>query len=168
MKKNLKYPLLMSVLFFGLMFIYLFISSVNYYNTSKTTYDDLIYKEFTVKSIRGIKDPEMDNMYYIDVVEERSIKVNNLLTNKNVRNGLLALKNGDIIYCYLKNGSSYYEIVELKTENNTILSLNDYNEIYYRQSMIGFMISPIMFTIMLGITTKAFVVYTKEPKNTID
>ena len=74
-----------------------------------------MYGEFTVKSIREVTDPDMGNMYYIDVVEdERNIKVNHLLTNKRVIDGILSLKSDDMIYCYFINSSSYYEIVELK------------------------------------------------------
>ena len=158
MKEDTKHPLLISILFFAfsLAFIFLFIISINYYNASKTTYDDLMYGEFTVKSIREVTDPDMGNMYYIDVVEdERNIKVNNLLTNKKVIEGILSLKSDDMIYCYFVNSSSYYEIVELKTENRTILSLDDYNEIYNRQGTLGIVISPIMFVIMFGIAVKA-------------
>lgn len=169
MEENQKQPLLISVMFFAfsLMFIAMFIISVNYNNKSKTTYNDLIYKELTVESIREVKDPEGDNMYYIDVVEEeKNIKVNNLLTNKNVGNGVLSLKGGDIICCYLIDGSSYYEIVELKTETSTILSLDDYNEIYKHQGVLGIITSPIIFAIMLGMAIKSFVAYTKEKKET--
>ena len=158
MKEDTKHHLLTSILFFAfsLIFIFLFITSLNYYNASQTTYDDLMYGEFTVKSIREVTDPEMGNMYYIDVVEdERNIKVNNLLTNKKVIEGILSLKSDDMIYCYFINNSSYYEIVELRTENSTILSLDDYNKIYNHQGTIGIVISPIMFVIMFGIAVKA-------------
>ena len=158
MKEDTKHQLLIFILFFAfsLAFIFLFIISINYYNASKTTYDDLMYGEFTVKSIREVTDPDMGNMYYIDVVEdERNIKVNNILTNKKVIEGILSLKSDDMIYCYFVNSSSYYEIVELKTENRTILSLDDYNEIYNRQGTLGIVISPIMFVIMFGIAVKA-------------
>ncbi|MBE6531209.1 MAG: hypothetical protein E7679_03845 [Ruminococcaceae bacterium] len=170
MKEDLKHPLLISVMFFvfSIMFVAMFISSINYKHNSKTTYNELIYKEFTIESIREMQDPD-GNIYYIDVVEEeRNIKVNNLLTSKNVRDGISSLKKGDILYCYLKDASSHYEVVELKTENNTILSLDDYNEIYNREGIIGIIIAPIMFAIMLGIAIKAFVIYKKENKNTID
>ena len=106
-------------------------------------------------------------MYYIDVAEEeKNIQVNNLLAKGNVRNGILSLKSGDIIYCYFIDGSSYYEIVELKTETGTIFSLEDYNEIYKQQSITGIIIIPIIFAITLGVAIKAFVVYTKEKKET--
>ena len=75
MKKDIKYRMLISVLFFAfsLMFVFLFIISINYYNASKTTYNDLMYGEFTVESIREIVDPDMGNIYYIDVAEEEKI-----------------------------------------------------------------------------------------------
>ena len=158
MKKDIKYRMLISVLFFAfsLMFVFLFIISINYYNASKTTYNDLMYGEFTVESIREIADPDMGNMYYIDVAEEeKNIKVNNLLANKKIRDGVLSLKSGDMIRCYFISNSSSYEIVELKAENRTILSLDDYNKIYNRQGTIGIIISPILFVIMFGIAVKA-------------
>ena len=70
MKEDTKHQLLISILFFAfsLAFIFLFIISINDYNASKTTYDDLMYGEFTVKSIREVTDPDMGNMYYIDVL----------------------------------------------------------------------------------------------------
>ena len=169
MKEDIKHQLLISILFFAvsLIFIFLFIISLNYYNASQTTYDDLMYGEFTVKSIREVTDPDMGNMYYIDVVEdERNIKVNNLLTNKRVSDGILSLKSDDMIYCYFINSSSYYEIVELKTENSTILSLDDYNKIYNHQGTIGIVISPIMFVIMFGIAVKALW-YIRKKRTTI-
>ena len=158
MKKDIKYRMLISVLFFtfSLMFVFLFIISINYYNVSKTTYNDLMYGEFTVESIREIVDPDMGNIYYIDVAEEeKNIKVNNILANKKIRDGVLSLKSGDMIRCYFISNSSYYEIVELKAENRTILSLDDYNKIYNRQGTIGIIISPILFVIMFGIAVKA-------------
>ena len=158
MKNDIKYSLLISALFFAfsLMLVFLFIISINDYNASKTTYNDLTYGEFTVESIREIADPDMGNMYYIDVAEEeKNIKVNNLLTNKKVRDGILSLKSGDMIRCYFISNSSYYEIVELKAENRTILSLDDYNKIYNSQGIIGIIISPILFVIMFGIAVKA-------------
>ena len=101
---------------------------------------------FTKKGVRYVSRKRKD---------ERNIKVNNLLTNKKVIEGILSLKSDDMIYCYFVNSSSYYEIVELKTENRTILSLDDYNEIYNRQGTLGIVISPIMFVIMFGIAVKA-------------
>ena len=169
MEKNLKHYLLTSAVFFAfsLMSIAMFIVSIIYNNNSKTSYDDLIYKELTVESIRKIIVPDGYDMYYIDVVEEeKNIEVNNLLTNGNVRDGIQSLNKGDTIYCHLKKDSSCYELVELKTENSTILSLDDYNEIYNRESILGLIISPVLFAIMLGIAIKAFVAYMKEKKKT--
>ena len=168
MKEDTKHPLLMSILFFtfSLMFIFFFITSLNDLNASKTTnYNDLIYGEFTVESIREITDSETSTMYYIDVLEEeKNIRINNLLTNKKVSDGILSLKSGDRIYCYFTSNSSYYEIVQLKTDNSTILSLDDYKEIYNRQGTIGIVISPFMFIIMFGIAVKALFLFHMQKK----
>lgn len=55
---------------FSLMFLFILIISINYYNSSKTSYDDLIYKEFTVEKISEDEDPEMGSIWYIEVLEE--------------------------------------------------------------------------------------------------
>ena len=115
-----------------------------------------VKERYPIEVLLGVEANLISARGDIDVVEdERNIKVNNLLTNKKVIEGILSLKSDDMIYCYFVNSSSYYEIVELKTENRTILSLDDYNEIYNRQGTLGIVISPIMFVIMFGIAVKA-------------
>ena len=94
MNKTMRQPLLISIMFFifSLIFVLIFTKSFDYYKTSNISYNELIYKEFTVENIRETTDPEMGNTYYISVVEEnKKIKVNNLLTNKDVINGILSL-----------------------------------------------------------------------------
>ena len=118
-----------------------------------------------MEHIRETTDPDMGNTYYISVVEEnKQIKVNNLLTNKNVINGILSLHAGDKIYCYLIEDSTYYEVAELKTSTATILSLDEYKEIYNHQGILGLIISPLGFTLMLGFSIWGFVLYMKVKK----
>ena len=167
MNKTIRQPLLISIMFFlfSLIFVLIFTISFNDYKTSNISYEDLTYKEFTVEHIRETTDPEMGNTYYISVVEEnKQINVNNLLTNKEVINGILSLNAGDKIYCYLIEDSSYYEVAELKTSTATIFSLDEYKEIYNHQGVLGLIISPIGFTSMLGFSIWGFVLYMKEKK----
>lgn len=162
-----KKTLLISIMFlvFSLIFVFIFSISINDYNSSNITYDDLIYKEFTVENIREITDPEMGNIYYISVVEDdKQIKVNNLLTNKDAINGILSLNAGDKIYCYLLEDSSCYEVIELKTSTRTILSFDEYKEIYKHHGTLGLIISPIGFILMLGLSIWSFVLYSREKK----
>ena len=57
-------------LLFAIMFIFIFFVSLQYLNNSKTTYDDVIYKEFTVEHIRKQDDPEMGVTYTITIRED--------------------------------------------------------------------------------------------------
>ena len=165
MKENSNHALVLPIAccIFSLLFVFMFFVSLNDYQKSKTTYQDLIYKEFTVESVREKTYSDADIVFYIDVVEEeKNIKINNVLTHKNVNAGTRSLQKGDKIYCYLIEKSSNYEIVELKKEDSTILSLDQYNEIYKRESILGFLISPIGFAIVFGFSVIGFVAYKRE------
>ena len=48
-----------------------------------------------------------------------------MLTENNVIEDLRKLKNGDHIYCYVKESLSYYEVVQIKGDS-MILSLEQY------------------------------------------
>ena len=148
---------------FSLMFLFILIVSIVYYNSSKTQYDDLIYKEFTVEKINEDKDPEMGSTWYIEVLEESKIlKINNLFDKANVRNGLNSLSKGEKIYCYLIEDTTIYNVVEIRTDNTTILSLKQYNNIYYYNGLIGIVVMPIMFTICFICGVKYLIVYFKN------
>ena len=151
-------------LLLAIMFIYLFVVSLQYLNNSKTTYDDVIYKEFTVEHIRKRDDPEMGVTYTITIREDdKKIFVNNLLTKQDVRVGLDSLKEGDKIYCYLFETASRYECVELKS-NRMILSLDRYNQIYSKQGNLGLIIMPIGILICIVFSIKFLHTYLSERK----
>ena len=145
--KQTKTLLISCIIFslFAVMFLFHFFHSLHDLNKSKTKYEDLIYKEFTVESINKQYDPEMGATYSIVIYEDdKIIFVNNLLTEYDVRVSLESLKEGDKIYCYLIETQSRYECVELKSDK-MILSLDQYNQIYSKQGMIGLIIMPIGF-----------------------
>ena len=146
------------------MFIYLFFISLQYLNNSKTKYEDLIYKEFTIEHISKQDDPEMGNTYTITILEDdKRIFVNNLLTERDIRVRLDSLKEGDKIYCYLIETTSRYECVELKTDI-MILSLDQYNQIYSEQGILGLINTPICFLICFVLSIKFFHEYHSERK----
>lgn len=158
-------PLIISIFafVFSLMFLFILIISINYYNSSKTSYDDLIYKEFTVDKISEDEDPEMGSTWYIEVLEQSKIlKINNLFDKANVRNGLNSLSKGEKIYCYLLEDSTIYNVVEIKTDVTMILSLKEYNMIYYYNGLIGIIVMPIMFILCSFCGVKYLVVYFKN------
>ena len=151
-------------LLFAIMFICIFFVSLQYLNNSKTKYEDLIYKEFTIEHISKQDDPEMGNTYTITVLEDdKKIFVNNLLTERDVRVGLDSLKEGDKIYCYFIETTSSYECVELKSDI-MILSLDQYNQTYSKQGILGLIIMPIGFLICFVFSIKFFHAYHSERK----
>ena len=149
---------------FAVMFLFLFFDSLHDLNKRKTKYEDLIYKEFTVESINKQDDPEMGATYSIVIYEDdKIIFVNNLLTKYNVRVGLESLKEGDKIYCYLIETQSRYECVELKSDK-MILSLDQYNQMYSKQGMLGLIIMPIGFLVCFAFSFGFFRAYLSSRK----
>lgn len=165
MDKNRKIILCTGILFliFSLMFLSLFIVSISIYNESNNLkYSDLIYMECTVDDFRESGNREDGYLFYIFVIEEKKdIRVNNLLTENNVIEELRTLKNGDIIYCYVKEGKSFYEAVEIKG-NNMILSLEQYKQIMQEQGIAGLIIFPIVFCVTFGIGIYSIIVVSKN------
>lgn len=150
---------------FAIMFLVIFIISINYYNNSNVSYEDLEYREFTIAKMEKIDDPEMGISYTISVCEtDKKIKINNLLTNAEVVNGVEALKTGDKIYCYLFEAPSNYNVVEIKAEK-TILSLEQYNKTYSNQGILGIIIMPIGFVICLTFSIVCLFAKFKEKEN---
>ena len=101
---------------------------------------------------------------YNTIVPYKKIKINNLLTNAEVINGVETLKTGDKIYCYLFETSSNYDAVEIKAEK-TILSLEQYNKTYSNQGILGIVIMPIGFVICLTLAIMCLFAKFKEKEN---
>ncbi len=99
MDKNSKIILFTGILFlfFSIVISSLFVSSIiNYNESNNLTYNDLIYMECTVESVRESGNTEDGYQFYISVLEgKKDIRINNLLTENNVIEELRKLKNGD-------------------------------------------------------------------------
>ena len=167
MNKSNKIILLTGILFllFSVAVLPLCVGSIiRFSDTSKTTYDELLYKEFTVEEVRKTGNAEDGYVFNILVVEEQKLlKINNLLTERNVIAGLSDLRKGDVISCYLIEDSSHYEVVEIKSDV-MILSLEQYKQIYYNQGLLGIIMFPILFFVFAGIGTYSIVAYCKNAK----
>lgn len=167
MDKNSKIILFTGILFlfFSIIFSSLFVGSLVKYNESNNlTYNDLMYIECTVESVRESGNQEDGYQVYISIKEEKKyVRVNSLLTKHNVLEDLRELKNGDKIYCYVKEEKSYYEVVEIK-EDNMILSLEQYKQIMHKQSISGFIIFPIVFCLSTGIGVCSIIAVFKNKK----
>ena len=101
----------------------------------------------------------MGYSYYISICEtEKRIFVNNLLAKQSVREGLDSLEKGDKIFCYLIEDSSNYDAVEIK-DDETILPLEEYNDIYRNNSLFGLIVMPIGFILFIAFSIKYLFIY---------
>lgn len=151
---------------FSIMPIYLFYDSIQNINKVKLTYENYIYKEFTIDHIDVDHDSDNGYTYTITVCEEeKKIIVNSLLTKIDVRDKLDSLKEGDKIYCYLIETTSRYEAAEIKSDEMVVLSLARYEEIYSRDGLIGVVMMPIVFLICIVGSIGCLIVGIVERKN---
>ena len=105
----------------------------------------------------------MDIKYIFQLKKKKRMLENSLLTKHNVLEDLRELKNGDHIYCYVKESSSYYEVVQIKGDS-MILSLEQYKQIMHKQSISGFIIFPIVFCFSTGIGVCSIIAVFKNKK----
>ena len=171
MSRNTKIILFTGILFlfFSIIFLGLFVGSIIRYNESNDlTYNDLVYMECTVENVRESGNIEDGYQFYISIVEdEKVIRVNNLLTENSVIAELRKLQNGDHIYCYVKESSSYYDVVEIK-EDDMILSLEQYKQIMNKQAISElFIIFPIVLWLSTGIGVFSIIAAFKNRKKDI-
>ena len=170
MSRKTKIFLFTGILFlvFSIIFIGLFVGSIIRHDESNDlTYNDLVYMECTVENVRESGNTEDGYQFYISIVEdEKVIRVNNLLTENSVIAELRKLQNGDHIYCYVKETSSYYDVVEIK-EDDMILSLEQYKQIMNKQAISGFIIFPIVIWLSTGIGVCSIIAAFKNRKKDI-
>ena len=102
-------------------------------------YGELAYREFTVQSIK--KSTGRNARYEIYTNEEQApLIIGNISFAAVNRESMNLLKQGDKIMCYVTTASKKefsYKIAELKTEHQTILSLEDYNTREINNQKVG-------------------------------
>ena len=150
-------------LVFSVIFIAILAVMLNYNKMTKVSYDDLIYKEFTVEEI-NCEDSFFGASYNIAVSEsDKTIRINNLLSEPHLEERYLSLEKGDTIYCYLIENESNYDIVEIKSDE-IILSLEEYKEIYENNSTFGLVFCPIVIVACIAFSIKSLVEYLRKQK----
>jgi len=110
-------------------------------NLDHSTYDysELIYKEFSVKSIKQATGRNARYEIFTNE-EELPLIIGNISYVAVNRELMDSLKQGDKIMCYVTTApqKAYsYEIAEFKTEHQTILSLEDYNTREIKNQKVG-------------------------------
>ena len=148
---------------FALVFIGFLIVMINYHQMTKISYDDLSYEEFTVEEVNR-KDAFFGDSYNIVVSEtDKTIRIDNLFSMPYLGERYLSLKKGDVIHCYLIEKESYYDIVEIKSDE-IILSLEEYKEIYENNSTFGLVFCPIVIVACIAFSIKSLVEYLRKQK----
>ena len=148
---------------FALVFIGFLTVMINYHQMAKISYDDLSYEEFTVEEVNR-KDTFFGDSYNIVVSEtDKTIRINNLFSMPYLGERYLSLKKGDVIHCYLIEKESYYDIVEIKSDE-IILSLEEYKEIYENNSKFGLVFCPIVIVACIAFSIKSLVEYLRKQK----
>ena len=148
---------------FALIFIGFLSVMLNYNKMTKISYDDLSYYEFTVEEINR-EDTFFGDSYNIVVSEtDKTIRISNLFAKPKLEERYLSLEKGDIIYCYLIENESYYDIVEIKSDE-IILSLEEYKEIYESNSTFGLIFCPIVIVACITFSIKSLVEYVRKRK----
>lgn len=114
------------------------INGIADFNKSKTTYDDLEYREYVFVSYDIDRDSEVGDTFYISVEEQdKTLYVSNALTSQK-RDDFDALKPGDKLFCYVEPDGAKNRVVEIKSDN-MIISLEEYQNIHKRNG-IGFIV----------------------------
>ena len=148
---------------FALVFIGFLTVMINYHQMSKISYDDLSYEEFTVEEVNH-KDAFFGDSYNIVVSEtDKRIRIKNLFAKPYLEERYLSLEKGDVIYCYLIENESYYDIVEIRSDE-VILSLEEYREIYENNSTFGLVFCPIVIVVCISFSIKSLVEYLRKRK----
>ena len=163
---NIQIPSIVSTfmfLAFALVFIGFLTVMINYHQMTKISYDDLSYDEFTVEEVNR-KDTFFGDSYNIVVSEtDKTIRIDNLFSMPYLGERYLSLKKGDVIHCYLIEKESYYDIVEIKSDE-IILSLEEYKEIYENNSTFGLVFCPIVIVACIAFSIKSLVEYLRKQK----
>lgn len=163
---NIQIPSIVSTFMFiafALVFIGFLTVMINYHQMTKISYDDLSYEEFTVEEVNR-KDTFFGDSYNIVVSEtDKTIRIDNLFSMPYLGERYLSLKKGDVIHCYLIEKESYYDIVEIKS-NEIILSLEEYKEIYENNSTFGLVFCPIVIVACIAFSIKSLVEYLRKQK----
>ena len=137
---------------------------INFHQMTKISYGELSYREFTVEEVK-LEETFFGDSYNIVVSEtDKTIRIDNLFSEPYLAERYLSLEKGDIIYCYLIENESYYDIVEIKSDE-IILSLEEYKEIYEKNSTFGLILCPVLIVICVSSFIKALVEYLKKQKN---
>jgi ABC-type transport system involved in multi-copper enzyme maturation permease subunit len=150
-RKNLVISFI-SFIAISIFFVFMVFNGIEHINKSNSTYNDYEYVELTFKIYKKDNNGETYHLYVYVLENDSAYHINNLLTKRDVNLAIQELHHGDKIYMYVDG----LDIVELKSDEVTVLSFDRYKEIYHSNG-IGlislfafFSLFSISFTCFLG------------------
>ena len=152
----------------SVVYIFIFAVSIGDIKKSLVGYDDLVHMELTVEDVRMSRS---DGEYTYNITVEElngTLRVGNLHAVGKTRAMLDSLKAGDKIYCYIGYDNGRYNAAEIKTEDETVLSLEDYTSNYRKNAIIGFTAVPaiyVIFMVSLALRMRCFTKNSVEEDN---
>ncbi len=118
---------------------------ISSYNKSCISYDDCVYKKYTVVKVEERKGKV--RFFQIQVREEENgIRFEQTLNRTITKSDIMDLKENDVIYVYLND----LHPVEIKTEDSDIFSLEDYKEAFRKNSVAGFIFVPVIVVLLFA------------------
>lgn len=141
--------------------------AISDYNNSKSNYEDFEYREYIFDHCKRLEDYEVgsSNLIYVQG-QEKPLKINNLLSTREVEMKLDSLKSGDKIYCYIREKSRAYEVAEIG-KNKPFFSLKEYNNAYKKNGIAFSIIFPIL-AIGCGVSSAIFFLEYRKEKSSDD
>ena len=124
-------------------------------------YRELTYKEYIVLEAEKKYGSKGSYYYVINVENENNpLCINHIVSAAADEDSIDSLKHGDKIYGYVIELSSdkySYEIVEIKTENDIILSLDNYNKRDVKNQKTGCWLVGILSAIFMWLSIWSFI-----------
>lgn len=154
-------------LLFSIAFGLLMIVITNQHKDAGKGYDFYSIRTYTYVSSKKVKRYKSGSIYEINVTEEDKPLIVYNIAAPAVDNKLLSsLNEGDAITVYInteKQMDEYsYEVVEIKSEGNIILSLSDHQKREKNNALAGYVVIPILSLMMLGVSIYFLVKFIKE------
>lgn len=127
----------------------------NQYKKSTKSYDSYTKKTYTLVEVERVKKYKRSPIYEIYVKEEsKPLVISSIIFAAVDKTAINSLKTGDILEVYIENNKNEYysyDIVELKSNDKMVLSLNASQSKSKSNSLMGFIVVPVMSICSFGL-----------------
>lgn len=155
------YFLIAIMLFCAGLFVFMFVNSINLYNSLNIGYEDLKYEELTFKEynengeIKEVYVNEYEFPFIIDSISSKSFDVKTLEK----------LDSNEIIKAYYTDTTTkdyQYEFCEVKVDDTYLLRLEDYLSDNKTNQVMGMVLSPVLISCSIAFIIVLLIVLNKN------